>query len=128
MSLVWVMGVALIGVIGFQFLRRYVPEYASFMPLVAVVLLLLTLLPQLETIVSALRDLGQKSGIDDDSVGLVLRGIGIGLATKIASGVCNDCGQRALGETVDYWGQISIVSLAVPLILDLAQRILETEF
>lgn len=128
MNVVWVVGVSLVGVIGFQFLRHYVPEFASFLPLAAVVILLVALLPQLDTIVSAIRDLGQKSGIEDHSVGLILRGIGIGLVTKIASGVCNDCGQRALGETVDYWGQLAIVSLAVPLISDLAQRILETEF
>ncbi len=128
MNLYWVIGVAFTGIIGFQFLRRYVPEFASLLPLTAVVILLITLLPSLETIVSALRDLGQKSGIGDDSVGLVLRGVGIGVITKIASSVCHDCGQRALGETVDYGGQIAIVSLAVPLILDLAQRILETEF
>ncbi len=128
MNLAWVMGVALIAVVGSQFLKRFSPESAQLLPLTAVVLLLLALLPQLETIVTAVRDLGQQSGLGDNAVGVVLRGVGIGLVTHIASGVCNDCGQRALGETVDYCGQIAIVSLAVPMILDLAQRILDADF
>lgn len=128
MNVVWVMGVALVAVIGMQFLRRASPESAQFLPLAAVVLLLLGLLPQLEEIVTAIRDLGQQAGVAESSLGLVLRGVGIGFVTRLASGVCNDCGQKALGETVDYCGQIAIVSLAVPLVLDLAQRISETDF
>ena len=128
MNLVWVTGIAFVGVIGFQFLRRYAPESALFLPLLSVIILIFALIPQLETILSALQELGQKSGIDSDSLHLVLRGVGICLITQIASGVCVDCGQKALGETVDYCGQIAIVSLAVPLILELAGRILEREF
>lgn len=128
MNPAWVMGVALVAVIGSQFLQRYAPESAQFLPFVAVVILLLALLPTLETILSAIWDLGQQSGVEQGSVGLILRGVGIGLITRVASGMCNDCGQRALGETVDYCGQIVIVSLAVPLIIDFAQRILEAEF
>ncbi|MBO5213186.1 MAG: hypothetical protein J6B86_00235 [Clostridia bacterium] len=128
MNFTWVVGIALVGVIGFQLLRRYSPETASFLPLTSVILLLFALLPQMETILSALQELGQKSGIEDGSFALILRGVGIGFITQIASGICCDCGQKALGETVDYCGQIAIVSLAVPLILELAGRILETEF
>ncbi len=127
MNPAWVMGVVLIVVIGSQFLRYYAPQSAQLLPLAAIVLLMLALLPQITAIVTAIRNLGQQSGFNDASVGLVLRGVGIGLVTRIASGVCNDCGLRSLGETVDYCGQIAIVSLAVPLILNLAQRILGGE-
>lgn len=128
MNLTWVVGVAFVGVIGFLFLRQYVPQTAQFMTLAAILLLFAALLPQLEEILSAIGTLGQQAGIDEPSLNLVLRGIGIGLVTRIASGVCVDCGQRALGETVDYCGQIAIVSLAVPMILELAKRILDAEF
>lgn len=128
MSAAWIMGIALIAVFGSQFLRTRVPELFQFLPVAAIVILLFALLPSLESIVTAIQDLGQQASLEADSVGLILRGVGIGLVTRLASGVCVDCGQKALGETVDYCGQIAIVSLAVPLILDLAQRILETEF
>lgn len=128
MNAAWIMGIALIAVFGSQFLRTRVPELFQFLPVAAIVILLFALLPSLESIVTAIQDLGQQASLEADSVGLILRGVGIGLVTRLASGVCVDCGQKALGETVDYCGQIAIVSLAVPLILDLAQRILETEF
>ncbi|MBO5248115.1 MAG: hypothetical protein J6B54_02320 [Clostridia bacterium] len=128
MNAAWIMGIALVAVIGSQFLRSRVSELSQFLPIAAIVILFFALLPSLESIVTAIRDLGQRASIEEGSVGLILRGIGIGLVTRLSSGVCVDCGQKALGETVDYCGQIAIVSLAVPLILDLAQRILETEF
>ena len=128
MSLTWVVGVAFVGIIGFLFLRQYLPQTAQIMTLAAVLLLFAALLPQVEEILSAIETLGQQAGIDEPSLSLVLRGIGIGLITRVASGVCFDCGQRTLGETVDYCGQIAIVSLAVPMILELAKRILDAEF
>ena len=128
MNLIWVVGVAFVGISGFLLLRQYVPQTAQFLSFAAVLLLLAALLPHLEEIVSAIGTLGQQAGIEESSLGLVLRGIGIGLVTRVASGVCIDCGQRSLGETVDYCGQIAVVSLAVPMILELANRIMDMDF
>lgn len=125
MNMLFVMGIAFVAVIGAQFLRQASPEIAPFFPLAAIVLLLLAVFPQIGNIVISIQDLGKRAGIPDSSVLLVLRGVGIGLVTRVASGVCNDCGQRSLGETVDYCGQIAIVSLAVPLVMELAQRVSE---
>ncbi len=123
MNLFWVVGVALIAVISMRFLSRYAPEYAQFLPLIAAVLLLLALLPRVGDALSAVQNLGLQSGIEDNSLGLIFRGLGIALITRFAAGICIDCGQKTLGDTVEYCGQIAIVSLALPLISDLAQRI-----
>ncbi len=128
MNPVWVFGVALVAVFGGLALRRYSPEMAPLLPLMGMVLLFSAVLPLVGSVLSAVTDLGQRSGLDSDSIGLILRGVGIVLVTRLAAGVCNDNGQRALGETVEYCGQIAIVSLAVPLIVDLAQKMMEVKF
>ena len=128
MNLLWVFGVAAVGVFGFLFLRRSTPEFAQLLPLMGVVLLFLALMPSLEKILSVILDLGEQSGLGNESISLIFRGVGIGLVTRLASGVCYDCGQRILGETVEYCGRIAVVSLAVPMICSLAQKITEIEF
>ena len=125
MNPLWVVGVAFVGIFGFLLLRQSMPQTAPFLPVAAILLLFAALLPQLEEILSAAVRIGEQSGMDDSSLSLILRGIGIGLVTRVASGICFDCGQRSLGETVDYCGQIAIVSLAVPMILKLAEGILD---
>lgn len=128
MNLLWVFGVAVVAVCGFLFLRYRSPEFAPLLPLMGAVLLISVLMPSLEKILAVILDLGEQSGLGNDAISLILRGVGIGLVTRIASGVCYDCGQRTLGETVEYCGQIAVVSLAVPMISSLAQKITEIKF
>ncbi len=128
MNLIWIFGVALISLFASRILQRSSLEISQFLPLVGILLLLSALLPSLESILDSLQQLGQQAGLDSSSIGLVLRGVGIGLITHLAAGVCNDNGQRALGETVEYCGQIAIVSMAVPLISDLAKKLMEVKF
>ena len=128
MNIIWVLGIALIGIMGSLMLRRFSPETAQLLPLAALLLLFFALLPRLDEIVSAVRALSEQAGIPESSLSLVLRGSGICLITRIASGICTDCGQKNLGEVVDYCGQIAVVSLAVPLVSELAQQILAADF
>ncbi|MBQ1965943.1 MAG: hypothetical protein II348_04630 [Clostridia bacterium] len=128
MNFVWVFGIVLVAVFGSHLLRRTGGEFAQFLPLTAVVLLLSALLPSVESVLESIQILGQRAGVDATSVGVVLRGIGIGLVTRLASSVCVDGGQRALGETVEYCGQIAIVSMAVPFLSNLVEKLMEVEF
>ena len=127
MNLTWVFGVALIALTGVTLLRSSAPEISQFLPFAAIVLLWLALMPAAGEILNVIRDLSGGVGLPETSLNVVLRGLGIGLVTRIASGICNDCGQRALGDTVDYCGQIAVVSLAVPFVAEVAKKIVESE-
>ena len=128
MNILWVAAVGLVALFSVGFLRRYAEEYAQFIPLIATLMLLAAVLPYLGEIISFVSFLGEQSGVSPSSLGLVLRGLGIVFVTRFASGICIDSGQRTLGETVEYCGQIAVISLALPLIFDLVQTITDTEF
>ncbi len=124
MNILWVLGVSFVGIFGFLFLRKSQTEFGQLLPIVAIVLLFLMLLPKIEEIVSLIRILGDGANISSEGLSTVFRGIGICLVSRISSGICNDCGQRALGETVDYCGQIALILLALPLLTQLAERLM----
>ncbi len=128
MNILWVFGVGFIGIMGFLVLRKGQPEFAQLIPVLAVILLFIALLPKLEEVFSLIQILGENSGVSSDGISVVLRGVGICLVTRVASGICIDCGQRALGDTVDYCGQIALVLLALPLITQLAERLMSVSF
>ena len=128
MNFTWIFGIILVAVFGSHLLRRVGGEFSQFLPLMAIVLLFGALFPSLELILESIHSLGQQAGIDAASIGAVLRGVGVGLITRLAAGVCFDGGQRALGETVEYCGQIAIVSMAVPYLSDFVEKLLEVEF
>lgn len=128
MNILWVAGICLIALFTTEILRRSAGEYAQFIPLIATLLLITAVLPYLREILSFVSYLGEQSGVSTSSLSLVLRGMGIVFVTRLAAGVCIDNGQRTLGETVEYCGQIAVISLALPLILDLVQTITDAEF
>lgn len=109
--------------LGYLFLRSSSSGIASLIPIAALILLISASLPQLLDILQTVRALGEGGGVDFSSVSTVLRGLGIALITRFASDVCLDCGQRSLGDAVDYFGQVAIVSLAIPSVLTLVEKI-----
>ena len=128
MNVLWIPGVVLTCVILVLILRRDAPEFGQLIPIVAAVLLASILLPNLRDITELITAIGESAGVSGESVTRVLKGIGIGLVTNFSVGVCMDCGQRALGEIVEYCGRIATVSLALPIILSFVQEILELSF
>ena len=61
---------------------------------------------------------------------VMLRALGISLVCKIASDVCRDAGESAIGSSVELAGKLTILLLCVPLIRELlsyAARLLEVE-
>ncbi len=128
MNILWVFGIVFVSLFAYLFFRKAQPEFSQLLPLAAAVLIFLFLLPQLEEIVTFVHALADQAGIPDSSVEVIFRGVGICLITRTASGFCVDCGQRALGDTVDYCGQIALVLLALPFLTQLAERLISGEF
>ena len=125
MNVYSIAGIALLAVFGALWLRQCSGEFSQLLPVFAIGMLLLSVMPQLLDLIENIRDLSQQAGVENGSLSVVFRGVGIALLTKFASGICYDSGQRTLGETVEYCGQIAVISLALPMILSLAEQFLE---
>ena len=76
------------------------------------------------TYVDKLETLGALNG---ELLGILLKAAGIGLLTEIASLICADAGNSALGKSLQMLGSGVILWLSIPLfqqLLELLQRIL----
>lgn len=73
---------------------------------------------------SSLENLG---GLDGDLVALLLKAVGIGMISEIASLICTDSGNASLGKAVQLLGSAAILWLSLPLfsaLMELLQAIL----
>ena len=122
MNITLVAGVALVALICVRVLQCFGSFGVLSVSLVGVVVLLLIALPSVGEILSSLRELALAAGVDSAGIGLVLRGLGIALITRFAAGVCRDCGQKTLSETVEYCGQVALVALALPTVMEMAKK------
>lgn len=72
--------------------------------------------------VQQLQDLGQ---LDNEMLGILLKAVGIGLIGEIASLICADSGNGALGKTLHLLTSAVILWLSLPLLTGLLELIQE---
>ena len=81
----------------------------------------------LEPVIDFINTLQDIGALDGDWIAIMLKAVGIGLISQIASLVCNDSGNSALGKTVQILAASVVLWISIPLmkqLLELVQRIL----
>lgn len=113
--LVTAVGLLLCGGLLSAVLRTQRPELAVCLSLLAGVLVVGMLLKELTPLIAALRRMTALGGVGENHLGVVLRGAGICLVTRLAADTCRDAGDTALAGKAELTGRILLLLLAVPL-------------
>ena len=74
------------------------------------------LLSLVEPVLSCVRELYAKTGLDGALLSPLLRSAGLALLTQLSSAVCVDAGQSALAKLIETGGAVLCLVLSVPLL------------
>lgn len=116
---------ALIAVVLCLALSGHRKDMTILLSLAACCAVLLAAVRYLEPVVALVENLSQACSIDAQYITLILKAVGIGLIAEIASLICSDGGNSALGKAVEMLATAAVLWLAVPLInavLELIQQ------
>lgn len=80
---------------------------------------------QLRPLLAFLNRLRQLAGMDIGAVEILFKAVGIGLVTQIASLICTDSGNGALGRSIQILGTVTILVLGIPMMEKLLELIQE---
>ena len=97
-------------------LKQYRPEFALLASVTSALILLIYGITKAGEIISAVRSLTERAGIDEQNVMLVLKALGICYIVQIAKDVCADSGQTALSDRIDFIGKVTVVAMSLPLL------------
>ena len=97
-------------------LKQYRPEFALLASVTSALILLIYGIAKAGEIISAVRSLTERAGIDEQNVMLVLKALGIFYIVQIAKDVCADSGQTALSDRIDFIGKVTVVAMSLPLL------------
>jgi len=104
-------------------LRRNVPELGLLLTM-AVTLLTAAAALRMADAVMEVAELAQKTAnISPVVAAPILKCVGIGVVTKLASDICRDAGQSAAGGAVELVGAMSAVYAALPLLRTLLETL-----
>lgn len=125
MDIVKIIGIGLISLIVIIIIKQYRPEFAIYISIVAGILIIMLCIDKLSGIINLLTTLSNKTGINSEYLGILLKITGIAILTEFAVSVCNDAGESAIATKIDLGGKIIIISISIPIIVALLELIIK---
>ena len=83
------------------------------------------ILPRISAIIDILKSLSNKTAINNEFLGLLIKITGIAFLTEFAVSICKDTGETSIANKVDMGGKVIIISMSIPIISGLLQTIIK---
>lgn len=107
-------------------IRKQYPDMAMLLGVLGCCLGGLLLLELIEPVLSDLRELFDRTALEQSLLSPLLRSAGLALLTQLSGAVCTDAGQTALARLIETGGAIMCLVLSLPLlraVLDMIGRL-----
>ena len=125
MDIIKIIGIGLISLIIIIVIKQYRPEFAIYISIIAGVIIITLSLDKLTGIINILTTLSNKTGLNSEYLGILLKITGIAILTEFAVSICNDAGESAIATKVDLGGKVIIISISIPIIVALLELIVK---
>lgn len=101
------------------------PEFYIVIVISGGIIVFLMLVEQLKTLLDYFLTIFTKVNLDYSVFILILKVLGVSYLTEFAQGICVDSGNSSIGEKILIGGKIIILCLALPIITNLLNMIIE---
>lgn len=125
MDIIKIIGIGLISLILIIIIKQYRPEFTIYISLIAGILIITLSLEKLAGIINILTTLSNKTGLNSQYLGILLKITGIAILTEFAVSICNDAGESAIATKIDLGGKVIIISISIPIIVALLELIIK---
>ena len=124
-DLVKIIGIGLIALVIVIILKQYRPEYTIYVSIISGILILFLAMEKLSGIINLLQSISDKTYINKQFLGILLKITGIAIVTEFAVSICADAGEKAIATKIELGSKIIIVSMSIPIISSLLELIIE---
>lgn len=124
MDIIKIIGIGLIAVIIIVILKQYRPEFAMYVSLGAGILIFALIAMKISGIIEVLKSLANKTSINTEFLGLLIKITGIAILTEFTVSICKDSGESAIASKVDLGGKVIIMSMSIPIMSSLLETII----
>ena len=125
MDIIKIIGIGLITIFACMLVKPVKPEVSLIIGLCGGVLILSQIINYVFDIIETFTNLAQKTGINTGLFKIVLKIIGVGYLTEFGANVCNDAGSSSVADKILFAGKIIILVIALPIVTNIIEIILE---
>lgn len=119
MEIIKIAGIGITGVVIAGLLKKDKPEFSIIITIATGMILLVLVLSQMTSVVTAFDDLVSLSGVDQSLFAGILKIIGIGYLTEYSANIVTDYGSNSVANKIQLAGKITIFLMALPIIKSL---------
>lgn len=124
-EIIKIIGIGLIALVIAIILKQYRPEYAIYVSIVAGILILFLVMQKLSGIINLLKSISDKTYINKQFLGILLKITGIAIITEFAVSICADAGEKAIASKIEIGSKVVIIAMSIPIISSLLELIIE---
>lgn len=124
-EIIKIIGIGLIALVIAIILKQYRPEYAIYISIIAGILILFLVMQKLSGIINLLKSISDKTYINKQFLGILLKITGIAIITEFAVSICADAGEKAIASKIEIGSKVVIIAMSIPIISSLLELIIE---
>lgn len=123
MEIVKIIGVGIVTAIAAVLLRSSKPELSFAVTVAGCAIILIFAVDLFAGTFSIFAELGEKTGIDNDLIKIILKIIAVGYLVEFAADIVEDFGAKSIADKLVFAGKVIIFSISLPIIRSLVTLI-----
>lgn len=120
-----IIAIGLITCLATMIIRPVRSDFAVIIAIVGGLIILFMVIEYLSNVFEIFRDIIGITGLNSNLYTLLLKIIGVGYLIEFTAGICSDTGNSSLGDKVLLGGKIIILVMALPIITNILQIVME---
>lgn len=120
-TLLKICGVSLLAALCALLVNAHHRQAGRMVALCGGLILMGTVLSQLENVVQSLQLFSREAGVDEGTIGLILRLIAMAYLTEFAAQACRDAGEEGLSMKTALAGKILLAAQTIPLVTEIGR-------
>ena len=125
MDIIKIIGIGLITVVTCMLVKPMKPEISIIIGLCGGILILSQTINYIVEIIESFTNIVQKTGLDTSLLKTVLKIIGIGYLTEFSANLCADSGNSSIADKILFSGKVIILVIALPIVTNIIEIIME---
>jgi len=120
-----IVGLGLVVTILVVIIKQQRPELAIQLSIVAGVVIFSMMLGKINSVVTLMHELAQKSSISILYLGTILKIVGVAYIAEFGAQVCRDAGEGTIAAKIEFAAKVIVIVLAVPIIVAVFDSLLK---
>lgn len=100
-------------------------EYGIYISIALSLIIFFSVLGQLQTIIDALKTVGEYIRVDHLYIGTLVKMLGVTYIAEFASGICRDAGYQTIVLQIEIFGKLAVLILSMPVLMGLLDTVRE---